>query len=272
MQKSRFTFLALLLIFTLLWPVSSVGAQLAPTTAVVMLNAVRPADVAALNLQPTLQLDYGSFLWLEIPVSKLALLKAAAIDYQQINDPYTLTLGEQRFDPQQTAPRIPAGWQSSTSQAPNLHLVQFVGPTRPEWLDGLQNSGLQVVQYIHPYTYVVWGPSTALNRAAQASVVRWVGAFEPAYRVLPRWRSLPADVLAVHVMFYRGADVDGALKQIEALGGKLDGRSPIDATFEVAGFSLAGDRLQAVAQIAGVYSVQPVMLDGGARGEMSSQI
>jgi hypothetical protein len=37
-----------------------------------------------------------------------------------------------------------------------LRLIQFEGPIRPEWLDSLAGQGIQPLQYIHPYSYVVW--------------------------------------------------------------------------------------------------------------------
>jgi hypothetical protein len=48
-----------------------------------------------------------------------------------------------------------------------LYLVQFAGPTRTEWLDSLRANGLSVVQYIHPFTYVVWGEAKALQAVAK---------------------------------------------------------------------------------------------------------
>ncbi|MEW5989151.1 MAG: hypothetical protein AB1791_21200, partial [Chloroflexota bacterium] len=73
------------------------------------------------------------------------------------SSPYTLRLGEQSFDPLLDPPRLPAGWDDVPTSRPDLHLVQLTGPTQAAWLTALEASGLQLVQYIYPYTYVVWG-------------------------------------------------------------------------------------------------------------------
>jgi serine protease AprX len=119
---------------------------------------------------------------------------------------------------------------------------------------------------------VVWGERNALQAAVALPFVRATGDFAPEYRLLAGWRSLPNTALRVNVLFYRGADVTAAIQQIGALDGLVLGRTAMDATFEIAQFTLPGARLQEISHIPGVYSVQPIPTDGGLRGEMSDQI
>jgi hypothetical protein len=218
------------------------------------------------------RLDYGHFVWLEVPAADLKRLEAAGLPYQVYEEPYTLRLGEQSFDPLRDPVTLPAGWEAVPDEGPDLHLVQLAGPTRDEWLTSLQSDGLEIVQYIHPFTYIVWGRTADLRRAATANFVRWTGPFAPAYRVLPRWRSLGDEPVQVDVLLYRGADTSTAIRQIEALGGQSHGRAILNGTFAVASFRLAGSALQAAAQVPGVYSIQLEPDDGGLRGEMSNQV
>ena len=44
--------------------------------------------------------------------------------------------------------------------------MQFNGPIRQGWLDDLQAGQVQPVQYIHPYSYVVWSTPQALAATA----------------------------------------------------------------------------------------------------------
>jgi subtilisin family serine protease len=76
----------------------------------------------------------------------------------------------------------------------------------------------------------------------------------------------------VDVLIYRGADVDAVLQALEALGGEPLGFSPLNDAFGLATFRMPGSALQAAAQIAGVYSLQPEPTDGGLRGEVSNQV
>ncbi len=229
--------------------------------------AYRVADLSAVQA-----VDYGPFLWLELTAADFARLQTSGLPFQVYPEPFTLHLGGQSFDPRQGEPKLPDGWEGVSGDGPDLYLVQLIGPTRAEWLDGLRRSGLQIVQYLYPFTYIVWGQAEAVGRAAAADFVRWTGPFAPAYRVLPRWRNLPDEPVETSILLVRAADTDAAIRRLEALGGKNEGRAVLNAIFEVANFTLSGAHFQEAAHIPGVYSLQPEPTDGGLRGEMSDQI
>jgi choice-of-anchor B domain-containing protein len=225
------------------------------------------------NITAVSQQNYDSFVWLELSEADFAKLQASGVAYQLLTDPFTLTLGEQRFDPlRQTGAASGAWGVASGHNGADLHLVQFTGPTKADWLDTLTSNGLEIVQYIHPYTYVVWGSNSQLQRLANLTMVRWMAPFLPAYRVLPQWRQLSAQSVQVDVLMYRGADTDSVVSQLEALGSANLRRTVLNQTWEISGLFLPGDQLLTAAQIPGVYSIQPIPTNGGLRGEMSNQI
>ena len=123
-------------------------------------------------------------------------------------------------------------------------MVQVNGPCRAEWIESLEDSGLQIVQYIHPFTYVVWGDPVTRGGVEGADMVRWTGAFAPAYRVLPKWRTLPETPQRVKVLMYRGADTDAVVREIEGLGAVIERRKALNHIFEIVGFSMPGNALQ----------------------------
>ncbi|MCP4654680.1 MAG: S8 family serine peptidase [bacterium] len=239
--------------------------------AYVRIPAAERGRLHSLGVTAHRTLDYGSFLWLELPQAELERLHAAGLAAAAEAQDFTLRLGEQSFDPLVGTPELPAGWQGVAGAA-DLHLVQMIGPLRASWRRLLEEGGLEIVQYIHPFTYVVWGELDAAAIPRAAEFVRWAGSFAPAFRVLPRWRHLSEEPIRVDVVLYRGADADAAVVRIEELGGTRLGRAVLDPRFELVTFAIAGDRLQAAAQIPGVYSIQPEPTDGGPRGEMSNQV
>jgi len=217
--------------------------------------------------------DYGRFQWLAVDDAQLQRLRAAGLDVDEVAEPFVLDLGGARFDPLQAPPSLPPGWRQAADPAgdgSDLHLVQFTGPVRQGDLEALRASGVEPVQYIHPFCYVVWARPSQLQAASSRPAVRWIGDFAPAYRVLPQWRALTADAIDVHVGTYRGAG-DVAAK-LRAAGAEVVGERAVDRAFSVVDVRVPGDRFGALARIAGVYSVQPVPRDGGLRGEMSDQI
>jgi hypothetical protein len=217
-------------------------------------------------------LDYGSFVWLEVESADLDSLRASGLSMDIRKEPYTLRLGEQTFDPLRDTIQQPDGWDTTGDDGPDLHLVQFAGPPRDKWLEDLRLAGLEPVQYISPFTYIVWGQPEALERAASANRVRWTGPFVPAYRVQPQWRNLDTGPVLVDVLLYRSADLETAIGRIEDLGGKGYGRAVLNDRFEIASFALPGTALQYAAQVPGVYSIQLEPSDGGLRGELGNQV
>ena len=216
-------------------------------------------------------IDYGSFVWLELAASEVEGLQATGLPMEIREEPYTLQLGEQSFDPVRDRIQLPAGWDTLPAGGPDLYLVQFVGPPRGAWLDRLGRDGLEIVQYIPPFTYVVWGERGAAQRATSAQV-RWTGPFVPAYRVQPRWRNLDDNPVLVDILLVRSAGVEGALAQLEELDGYRHGRAILNSTFELATYTLPGSALREAALVPGVYSIQLEALDGGPRGELGNQV
>jgi hypothetical protein len=139
-----------------------------------------------------------------------------------------LRLGEFAFDPIEGEPALPEGWDESSATGADLHLVQFDGPIAEGALDMLRDGGLEPVQYIHPDTYIVWGRLADRATVAPGGAIRWTGDFAPAYRVLPQWRDLPADEVAVKVLIYRGADPDAIVATLAALGGTPTARQLVN--------------------------------------------
>jgi serine protease AprX len=220
-------------------------------------------------------IDYGSFLWAVMQPADLAGLDAAGVGYQTIENPYTLNLGGQSFDPLEGVPSFGLAQDQKTRSAgePGLHLVQFHGPIKDAWLDDLEQAGLELIQYIHPFTYVVWGNLDSLSQARGQSAVRWVGDFLPAYALASANRVLNSEPLLVKVMIMPQAGLDETVSAIEALGGQTVGTaSGVDPAFDLATFLIPGNQLNAVSQLPGTYAVQPVPLDGGDRSEMSNQV
>ena len=242
----------------------------------VKVRAADAAELARLEIGVHQSFDYGSFLWLGVDDDQAEVLAAAGLLVGAAED-FTLELGGIRFDPHERegGELLPAAWRSDTSGGDDLHLVQWIGPVREEWLTRLRAAGVEPIQYIHPHTYVVWGRGedlAAAHDSAATSAVRWVGAFETGYRVLPRWRALTAAPVQVDVLLVRNAGVGGLLDRLRSLGGEDVSHAEIDRRFALASLRIAGDRLAEVARLPGVYSVQLEPTDGGLRSEMSNQV
>ncbi len=240
---------------------------------------VRIFNTDAISLQSALSdetfvIDYGSFQWTVVTKDTLANLDDRGLIYQVVKDPYKLSLGGQDFDPLVIEPTFPDEWsQIPTSPEPGLRLIQFYGPTKAEWLDDLKADGVSPVQYIHPFTYLIWGESDAVQKSAQRFFVRWTGDYLPAYGVQTKNRVLGSEPIYFRAMTLPQAGLDKIIAAIETIGAsRITYASNLDPAFDLVSFILPGDQLSAAASLPGIYSIQPIPTDGGDRGEMSNQV
>ena len=272
MSRHLAKFLLIGLLFLL--AVLPAGKAQAANEVVVRIPVEENAKLNRSAFQAKRVIDYGSFLWAVMDGEDLKTLENAGAQYQTIENPYTLTLGGQSFDPLFSAPSFSAALSSNEkSGSAGLHLVQFHGPIKDAWLADLEAAGLEIVQYIHPFTYVVWGETIAMDQSRGQEAVRWMGDYLPAYAVLPENRSLNSDPILVRAVIIPQAGLETTIAVIEALGGTLVGSSSdSDPVFDLATFLLPGNLLSAAATLNGVYTISPVPMDGGDRGEMSNQI
>lgn len=214
--------------------------------------------------------------------NNLRPLPNAAVNAQKAAAPqfdYTLILGENQFDLAQGDVAIPPGWQPQASpreDGKDFHLVQFTGPVQSRWLDQLHAAGAEVIQYLHPFTYIVWATQADRdNLFANVEAVRATGAFAPSYKVLPQWRNLPDQEVAVNLVVLQAAGVEDVLAQIQQVAptARITGHAPTPFTpFEHVTATMSGAAFQAIAAIPGVYTIQTEATDGGLRGEMTNQM
>ncbi len=183
---------------------------------------------------------------------------------------FQLDLGGQRFDPSSEQPRFVSAWQQPATGA-SLRLVQFSGPTQPGWLDQLRHQGLEPLQYIYPWSYVVWGDEAAADRAAALPDVRYSGPFLPAYKVQPEQRTLDATVLPTMLLVARAAERSALSTVLADTAARVEHQRTLDPHFELLQLSVRGDAYLALAQLPGVYAVQRIDQTGGPRGESSNQ-
>jgi serine protease AprX len=208
-------------------------------------------------------------------VAAAALLAAvlgvgASANTMPPDERFMLDLGGRRFDPL-VDPHAATGTRDSGA---GLRLVQFSGPLRPEWLEGLTREGAIPLQYIHPYSYVVWADTTSLARTAQLAGVRWQGDFLADYKLAPQARHLDATRRPALVLLSRHADRDEILSAMRDLGADIGPVEPMGRHFSVARVELSGERYPDLAALHGVYAVQeipPISPQQMQRGEMSNQ-
>lgn len=237
---------------------------------VIIFNST-PLDLLRAGVKPDVMIGYSSFSWLiyDSHPPDDALAQFTSI-YSK--NPFLLDLGGEVFDLVERDISILLNEDESSNQTKNLYLIQFFGPTKDVWLKEIQSTGMEIVQYIHPFTYVVWGTSSEVIAASKKSFIRAIGDFSSTYKVLPPWRNLDAGMIPIRSMVYRNANLENITTQILAHGGQITTSVDLDATFRAVHLIVPGNKLMELAKIPGLYSLKPMPVTTGVRGEISSQV
>lgn len=159
-----------------------------------------PAAAAELTAQGArLLADYGSFQLFEtVAAPGTATLQRERIESADESDFIELNAGH--LDTRADAV-IALRKTALPSAGKKLHLVQFVGPIKPEWREALEQTGVSVVHYVPQNAYLVRGDNAALAKlqawAQTVDYLQWEGDYANDYKLHPRTRALDAKGNAV---------------------------------------------------------------------------
>jgi subtilisin family serine protease len=156
-------------------------------------------------------------------VAALLLAPPAGAQWEGDTAPPEIRLRAATFDPLIHAP---GGAAPTAATAPpvDLYLVQFRGPIRTAWKDGVAAAGAELFDYIPDYAFVARMTTQQAEKVTTLPYVRWVGAYQPAYRLHPslarpeRWPA--TETIDVRVAALPGS-ADAARSQVQAAGGSV---------------------------------------------------
>jgi subtilisin family serine protease len=165
----------------------------APTDAANVKVRVSNAGAAA-QLQAAgarLVADYGSFQFYECSPQTAEQLRANGL--AEIRAEENLVMLNAVTIDTTGARHAPRPAALGAFDGPRMHLVQFVGPVKPDWHDWLRQSGARIVTYIPSNAYLVYGDAESLGRlqaeAATLDFVQWEGPYQDDYRLHPGARA-----------------------------------------------------------------------------------
>lgn len=142
--------------------------------------------------------DYGGFQLIQADDSALTNLDANRLENEDEFD--SIKFNAAQLDTRAAeiqSLRKPVG----AFAGKRLHLVQFVGPVKPEWRAALEQAlqpaaGARIVSYIPENAFLIYGDAAALGRmqswAATNEFVQWEGDYADDYKVHPDARLVDA--------------------------------------------------------------------------------
>jgi hypothetical protein len=179
----------------LLMILALVGLLAAPDTATAHKVQVRDPATATLIANDGGQLlaDYGSYQLYRVDQVRTGLVQSGVVELR--DDCNLIRLNAATIDT--STATVPAARQTIASfRGKRMHLIQFVGPIKPEWRDALKQAGAQIVSYIPQNTYLIYGDAPALAKvqslAGSATSVQWHGDYLDDYKIHPAARLVDA--------------------------------------------------------------------------------
>jgi hypothetical protein len=132
--------------------------------------------------------DYGAFQLYSTPAAPFS-----SANVQGFQDADTVFLNTGPINTADPTFRARSSRTLGKFSGKQLHLVQFVGPIKPEWWNELTKTGVEVVTYIPNNAYLVYGDDAALNRVRIPKVgsplfafTQWNGTYEDSFKIDPR--------------------------------------------------------------------------------------
>jgi hypothetical protein len=214
----------------------------------------------------TMLVDYGAFQLWEIADTSVMLNASGRAELADELDRIELNTGA--LDTR--TPEIVALRKTVAPFAGSkLHLVQFVGPVKPEWRDEIEKSGARIVTYIPNNAYLIYADSAALatvqSWAGASAYVQWEGAYDGSYKINPAAKNLDGkglpreistDAFTIQLVEDEAANA-GTLAVISQLQ-----LSPPQMDYKLIGYRnitvrLPADQLSVIAAQPEVVSIQP---------------
>ncbi len=158
--------------------------------------------------------DYGSFALYRISSTSLESLPAELLSKVEAADMDRILFDAYPFNTQTERLRIPADLRADDPSGAGLHLIQFVGPIKEEWLEAVRATGSETVHYVANNAYLLWtdaaGRAALDEMAAARDTVQYSAPHQPFFKLGPKIRerlerkSRPNDeVMRVVVQMYR---------------------------------------------------------------------
>lgn len=228
-------------------------------------------DPALRQALPESAIEYPGFVWLpEAEVNALPASTASAT--RRKTHPFAIRIDHQRVDPREAFGETANGLNRGTNTGEaDFRLVQFSGPIKREWLDSLRSRGVEPIQYIAPFGYIVWAEAESLQRAASLPRVRFAGEFPPVLRIPMQARTAP-DPHPHAMALVHAATSARVLERLEAAGAEtVGGAQRVDRHLASVQLRALPASFETLSRVPGVLTVQQIGQDAGPRGEMSNQ-
>jgi len=163
-----------------------------------------------------MQIWFGLLMVVVLAAGTLGPVAARDTQAQAAGEPVLLRLKYATFDPLQGEPQIDSALRADAypGTGEGAYIVQFRGPVQGAWKDQVRALGGRMMDYLPDYAFLVWMDSAVQKRVAALDTVRWVGLYQPAYKLSP---NLDRTKPIYRVVLFEGADLGAVAGRLAGL-------------------------------------------------------
>ncbi len=174
------------------------------------------------------------------------------------NGPVEIKLKSAVFDPVENGSTMASLNTISSSSGTGYYIVQFPGPIENEWLETLQSSGIEIIEYIPDYAYLVGinsGVKISSNELSSLPV-RWAGEYIPEHKIHPQIDVNGSGTVNITVLIFNDENTKNSIELVSEL---MDLVFSVWSTRSYTGIegSIRGKFLLDVAMIRNLYWIEP---------------
>ncbi len=160
--------------------------------------------------------SYESFVVARLTSSEVYDLKQKGLDVVREHTLSTIALDGFVFDTTEGAPEVPEFLQVGELQSGTIYsyLLQFIGPIKTDWVEELENTAVQIEDYVPYNAFLVRMTPEMKETVERLPFVQWIGFYEPMYRVRPLLWSMTEETL-VEIILYIGESNSQVLSLLE---------------------------------------------------------
>ena len=132
--------------------------------------------------------DYGGYLLYDVPDSAAQEL-AGHPSVEAVDEYRFVLLNSGPIDTETSAAAGPRRAAPENFDGKRLQIVQFVGPSRPEWITALSDTGADLVTYLPHNAYLVYADAASLGALTELEssdrILQWQAPYQTEHKVHP---------------------------------------------------------------------------------------
>jgi serine protease AprX len=181
----------------------------------------------------------------------------------QKSSPLSIHLAVGTFDPlSESGPMaLPPGLslQNYPKGEAGYYILQFKGPVRNEWKTQVAAAGARLFDYVPQFAFIAKMDDRARDVIRAMEPVRWIGIYQPGYRIAPDLRACLANLtdrpVDLIISAFPGEDLSSLTSQVTRLGGDV---ADISRGNDRVRLTIAARRISDVSRLTGVKWIERV--------------